>query len=247
LIDFQLYPRLLAVFRMQHWKEIKNILKSGNFLTNVCRQFANILPALSQKFHGLFFLKFHLTFVGCCKTPKVTSGNFEVFLVFWIGTTDLSKAKKTKILLQLWVFRPFPSKSGTFLKNIFLKLWSWSKFSVQNRFIQHACASLSAVWIKTTTFYGFATNGFSTRNASQVRGLYLKRCVAVLTFRRFLKLYAHGMLIVRCVWCVYTLYGELSALEYAHICTWSGAFIAHGLSWTNDWDSKDVDDVSVLQ
>jgi len=144
LIDFQLYPRLLAVFRMQHWKEIKNILKSGNFLTNVCRQFANILPALSQKFHGLFFLKFHLTFVGCCKTPKVTSGNFEVFLVFWIGTTDLSKAKKTKILLQLWVFRPFPSKSGTFLKNIFLKLWSWSKFSVQNRFIQHACASLSS-------------------------------------------------------------------------------------------------------
>jgi len=44
-----------------------------------------------------------------------------------------------------------------------------------------------------------------------------------------LKLYAHGMFPARCVWCVCDWCGEFNAPLYAHVCAYSGAFIAHGL------------------
>jgi len=74
-----------------------------------------------------------------------------------------------------------------------------------------------------------------------------------------INLYAHGMLLVRCVWRVCDWYGGFNAALYAHVCAWSGALfqsfvlsgrpwlIAHGLGWTDDWDAKVGDDIGVLQ
>jgi len=61
------------------------------------------------------------------------------------------------------------------------------------------------------------------------------------------KLYAHGMLLVRCVRCVCDCYNEFNASSYANACAWSGAFVAHGLGWTGVWDPKVGDDLGVLQ
>jgi len=38
-----------------------------------------------------------------------------------------------------------------------------------------------------------------------------------------------------------------SMLLCMHVCAWSGAFVAHGLGWTDDSDAKVGDDVGVLQ
>ena len=66
-----------------------------------------------------------------------------------------------------------------------------------------------------------------------------------------LKLYAHGVLLVRCVWCVCDCCGEFNQPLYAHVwlcaCARSGSFVAHGLGWTDDWDPKFGDDVGILQ
>jgi len=61
----------------------------------------------------------------------------------------------------------------------------------------------------------------------------------------FLKLYAHGTLPVRCVWCDWC--GELNKPLYAHVSAWNGAFTEHGLGWTDAWDPKVSDDVGVLK
>jgi len=37
-----------------------------------------------------------------------------------------------------------------------------------------------------------------------------------------IKLYAHGMLLVRCVWYVCDCCGEFNAFLYAHMCAWPG-------------------------
>jgi len=64
---------------------------------------------------------------------------------------------------------------------------------------------------------------------------------------KHVKLYARGMLLVRCVCCVCDWCGEFNAPLFAHVCAWSGAFVAHGLGWTNGLDPKVGDDVGVLQ
>jgi len=48
---------------------------------------------------------------------------------------------------------------------------------------------------------------------------------------KHIKLYAHGMLLVRCVCCVCDWCGEFNAPLYAHVRAWSGAFVAHSLGW----------------
>jgi len=55
------------------------------------------------------------------------------------------------------------------------------------------------------------------------------------------------MLLVQCVCCVYDLCGEFNAPFYAHVCTWSGAFVAYGLGWMKDLDPKFGYGVGVLQ
>jgi len=55
------------------------------------------------------------------------------------------------------------------------------------------------------------------------------------------------MLLVRCICSICDLCGEFNAPLYAHVCAWSGAFVVHGLGWTDDLDLKFGDDVGVLQ